>query len=586
VSPAALVTILREPVPEDPDADDPHGEPLPPSERATIGELVGAWSLCLASGDIPGLLGLFSPDGIRRLLADQSPYVGGPAGLPVSIQAVTDVERLRDGRVSARITVDPSGRGAAAPETLLIVIEEDANGRWRIDHLRAPEEPVGAAGVVAGDPNAASRPLLRHPIAPGPSVSIRAPGPTIPMRGADAARTGGQAGPAPVEAPVELWRAPTGWQTNAQPVVARGLVFFGGFSLGGRTPLLEAVDTGTGGVRWQTTAPVAWAEFPDAPALGGDILYAPVQAPIAGILALVAGTGDSLWFAPFGFTSTTAPAVDSDAVYVAGWGVHNARDRTENDASGAVFALDQRTGRERWRFLASARFGAVAVRRNAVFVPSDHGLFSIDRANGSKRWQARFSPRMGEMPVVAGDVVVFAGEEITSGRTGVFALDAATGALRWRLDLNAATGTRAGAAVAKDTVYVTWWEPAPGQTAEGTPTLRSLDLDSGEERWKFRATNVDRAGEAVGLGSVTTPVIAGESVLFGVSVRAPTPGGASGADGLYCVSALSGELRWQGPASAPIRSAPAVIDDVIFAMGGTRARSDASGGSLLAFGRE
>ena len=275
---------------------------------------------------------LFTEDGIRRLLAERSPLLGGPAGLRVAIVSISQVERLRDGRIAARIAVDPSGTGAAPPESVIAIVEQREDGLWHIDHLRVPEGPVGATGTAGRNPGAPPRALLRHPIAPGPGVPVRAPGLTVPMRGADVARTGRQSGPAPAKEPTEKWRIPTGWHSDAQPVVARGLVFFGGFSLGEKIPLLEAVDAVTGAVRWQTTAPVAWAEIPDSPALGGDILFAPVQAPVAGVLSAAATTGEPLWFTPFGFTSVTAPAVDADAVYVAGWGVRNAWDRAQNDA--------------------------------------------------------------------------------------------------------------------------------------------------------------------------------------------------------------------------------------------------------------
>ena len=41
-------------------------ESVPPGDRATIGDLFATWQLCLASGDILGVLGLFTDDGIRR----------------------------------------------------------------------------------------------------------------------------------------------------------------------------------------------------------------------------------------------------------------------------------------------------------------------------------------------------------------------------------------------------------------------------------------------------------------------------------------------------------------------------------------
>ena len=580
---AGLAAIVQQPAPEDPEAENPRGEPLPPAERAIVGDLVARWHGCLASGNLRGLLALFTADGARRLLADRSPYVGGPAGLRVSVLAVSDVVLLRDGRVAARVVVDPSGRGTAPPESIVIVIKQGEDGVWRFDHLRSPEGPIGAAGPAARDPDAPAPALLRHPIAPGPGVAIQAPGPTVPMRGGDPGRSGNQPGPIPTSEPRELWRAPTGWFSDAQPVVARGLVYFGGFSLGERVPLLAAIDAATGGVRWQTTAPTAWAEIPDAPALAGDAVFAPIQAPIAGVMAVVAGTGKPLWFAPFGFMSVTAPAVDADAVYVSGWGVRNTRDRAQSDMVGAVFALDQRTGRERWRFFAPARFGPVAVGAQALFVPSDHGLYALDRGTGRKRWQSRFAPGPKETPTAIGDLVVFTGSEITSGKSGIFALDARSGALRWRVDLPAIAGTRAGTAAAGDTLYVTWWESPDGEAGTGSPTLRAYELATGNERWIYRAGDQEVGDRAIGVGSITEPVIARERILFGVGIRVPAPGATGTLDGLYAVDAQSGALVWHAVPDTPIGSAPAVLDGVIYAMGGLRPRGDATRGSLIAF---
>jgi outer membrane protein assembly factor BamB len=570
VSPAALAAMLREPVADDPAAENPAGAALPPAERAPLGDLVGRWSRCLASGDMPALLGLFTPDGIRRLLADPSPLLGGPAGLRVSIRGVSDVVRMADGRITGRVTVDPSGNGSAPPLALVILIEE-IGGKWRIDALHLADE--------RDDAPPAARPLLRRPVAPGPDAPIHAPGPSVAMRGGDPARSGAPPGPAPGTAPEEMWRAPAGWQSTAQPVVARGLVLYGGYSLGERRALLEAVDAASGRVRWQSTAPAAQAEFADSPALAGDALFAPVQAPVAGMLALLIETGEPLWYAPFGVTSVTAPVLDAERVYVAGWGPHNRWDSQRNVASGAVISLDLRTGRERWRFLAPARFGALAVGGNGVYVPSDHGLYALDRTTGQKRWQARFSPAIGEPPTVAGSLVVFAGIEITSGKPGVFALDAATGALHWRIDLPAVTGARAGVATDGNGVYVTWWQ-APGD--QPGPTLRAYDLESGKERWVYRAAP-DSDGAEIAGGSITEPVIVDGLALFGVAIPATATKTGGALDGLYAVDLATGALTWHAASSVPIGSAPAVLGGTIYAMGGSRPGSEEASGNLLAF---
>ena len=493
-----LVTILREPAPEDPDAVDPRGDAVPPSERATISDLVATWQVCLASGDIPGVLGLFTADGIRRLFEERSPVLGGPAGLRVAILSVSQVERLPDGRIAARVTLDPSGTGTASPQSLIAIAEQSEDGVWRIDHLHVPEESVGAAGMAESDSDAPPRALLRHPIAPGPGVPVPAPGLTVPMRGADVARTGIQFGPAPAREPVERWRTPTGWYSDAQPVVARGLVFFGGFSLGERVPLLEAVDAASGAVRWQTTAPVAWAEISDSPALGGDILFAPVQAPVAGVLAVAAATGEPLWFTPFGFTSVTAPAVDADAVYVAGWAIRNTWDRTQNDASGALFALDQRTGRERWRFLTPARFGPVSVGRTPSMCQVTAGSLP------STARQVASAGRRGSHPAPE----IRRPSPVNSSSSP--APRSPPGGPAYSRSMPPA------APCAGASIYRALRERGPEArpptasfsfhrgthlkttSAGGTPTLHAYDLANGQERWVFRANGPADAGQGVG----------------------------------------------------------------------------------------
>lgn len=576
-SATGLVAVLSAPMRFDEMVANPQGEVTPPAERAPMGNLVAQWSACLAVGDTRGLLGLFSADGVRRLLSERAPMVGGPGGLRVTVQAVNDVVRLPDGRLAGRVVIDPSGAGSAAPMTLTMIIAQGGDGVWRIDALTALDTAEGQAGTLT--PGGQAAPLLRRPIAPGPDTPVAAPGPMSPMRGGDPARSGSQPGPPPPAAPPEAWRAPTGWTSRAQLVVARGLVAFGGFSLGGRQSVIEALETGGGGVRWQTTAPVGWAEAPDTPALSGDLLFAPIQAPVSGVMALVAWTGQPVWFAPFGFTSVTAPAADGDSVYVAGWGVRNPRDRRQDDPVGAVFALDQKTGRERWRYVDGARFGPLAVGREVVFVSSNRGLFALARVDGQKRWQARFTPLPGDAPVVIGDAVVFAGTDVTTGSTGVFALDAATGAMRWQVELDASLSVGLGTAAAHDTVYVTWWE-APTGTSVGVPALTAFALADGKQRWAYRAAVTQEELAAATGATITAPAIAGGSVLFGVAVQAPPDTPATEASGIYAIDADTGKPVWQ-VSGLQVASAPVVVNETVYIMGGG-STGEGRGSSVIA----
>lgn len=572
-SATGLVAVLSAPVRPDDAAASLEGDVVPPAERAPLGNLVAQWNACLAAGDTRGLLGLFTADGVRRLLSERAPMVGGPGGLRVTVQAVNDVRRLPDGRMAGRVVIDPSGTGSAPPMTLTVIIAQGGDGVWRIDTLTTPDAARVTPGVLTA--NGLPGALLRRPIAPAPDTPVPVPGPASPMRGGDPSRSGNQPGPAPAAEPPVAWRAPTGWYSPAQPVVARNLVVFGGFSLGGRQAVVEAVDTSRGGVRWQTTAPVGWAEVPDAPALAGDLLFVPVQAPVSGVMAVVAWTGQPVWFAPFGFTSVTAPAADGDTVYTAGWGVRNPRDGARDDPVGSVFALDQKTGRERWRFIERARFDLLAVGRERVYVSSNRGLFALARGSGQKQWQARFTPLPGEPPVVLGDTVVFAGTDITSGSTGVFALDGATGALRWRQDLDVSLSVGMGTAAVGDTVYVTWWE-APEGDSVGVPVLSAFAVADGKERWAYHAAVTQEELAAATGATITAPVIAGGHALFGVAVQAAGDTAAARASGIYAIDAGTGHLAWQAPGLAT-GSPAAVVAGAVYVMGGA-----GTGGNVVA----
>jgi outer membrane protein assembly factor BamB len=100
----------------------------------------------------------------------------------------------------------------------------------------------------------------------------------------------------------------------------------------------------------------------------------------------------------------------------------------------------------------------------------------------------------------------------------------------------------------------------------------------------FRATGAADARQEVGAGSVTSPVVVGNSVLFGVAVRAPAPGFSGNADGLYAIDTATGEVSWHTTGATPIRSAPAVLDGIVYAMGGLGARGGATEGNLFAYG--
>ena len=81
-----------------------------------------------------------------------------------------------------------------------------------------------------------------------------------------------------------------------------------------------------------------------------------------------------------------------------------------------------------------------------------------------------------------------------------------------------------------------------------TGRVYAVDADDGTEQWRTQLE-----------GSLTAPVVAGETVLVG-----------SETGRLYALDARTGETRWTHRAGGPIRSAPSVAGGrVVVAAGGS-----------------
>ncbi len=95
---------------------------------------------------------------------------------------VSQVERLRDGRIAARVAVDPTGSGAAPPESLIAIVEQSEDGVWRIDHLRV----AGGTGWRRRHGRARPRRPAARAAAPPDCTRSRSAGPRSRTDRADA----------------------------------------------------------------------------------------------------------------------------------------------------------------------------------------------------------------------------------------------------------------------------------------------------------------------------------------------------------------------------------------------------------------
>ncbi|MFJ3694845.1 PQQ-binding-like beta-propeller repeat protein [Streptomyces sp. NPDC090052] len=427
--------------------------------------------------------------------------------------------------------------------------QPQAQSGWRDGAVRLPgaQVPIGPGPRVAE--------ARAHAAAPaGPATGwVRAPG----GRQAAEAAPPVAAPPAP-RAPDEAvrwrpWRFRMSNDVWGTPAVDGDLLYVTSFEV-------HALDVGSGRRQFKTKD-VAWAmavsggriHASDGPTLyaldgtdGTDRWRLSTEAWVyslqaergtvvtgtrgGGVQAWEASNGEKLWElsgAQTDFeTPESGPAIHGDTVYV--W----------KDAR--LFALDPRTGAERWSYPVgdAAACGGVPVRVTSaddgrVYIAAGTRVLSIDRTTGLVHWHfeapAVFlsAPAFAPGPAVAGGGVYLADYLGT-----VYAIDSTTGKDRWRI----ATESRQSLhplLVAQGNIHV----------GSGS-ALYTLDAVTGTPKWRFAA-----AGEVVG-----APVVADGRIHFGSADHC-----------LYTLDAVGGQLRWKLATGGEITGSPVVRGGVVYA---------------------
>ena len=212
------------------------------------------------------------------------------------------------------------------------------------------------------------------------------------------------------------------------------------------------------------------------------------------------------------------PLVVGGAVYV-------------GSGDGNVYALDARTGVERWRHATGgAVMSSAAWADGRVYIASRDGhLYAFDAGDGTVRWRHAFGPELGPQNywdhVLSSPVVVGTRLYIGGGDGRLYALDAASGAVRWSADLGARI--RSTPAVQGDTIVV--------GTMAGK--VVAVDAASGAVRWTFATDGA--AHTFADKGNDTTSVVATPTIAAGLV----TVGARDGQ--LYALDLATGRLAWR-----------------------------------------
>ncbi|HEX5991538.1 MAG TPA: PQQ-binding-like beta-propeller repeat protein [Thermomicrobiales bacterium] len=333
-------------------------------------------------------------------------------------------------------------------------------------------------------------------------AEVTAPGAIVPMFRGNAARTGENPGPAPLERPIVKWKTFVGGESYASPVVGSGTVY-----VATKAGSLVALRLSDGRELWR--AHIGDYVARATPALSDNTLF--VAAGYT-LLAIDAETGKERWSVPLRFAGSCSPVVEGDRVFVATQEGHLSafstqtgeeiwHYRNENllfgspavaegvvviaDEAGAATAIDAESGRELWqRPLGGEAFTTPAIARGVAFVATNApSLTALELNTGTQLWRREIG---GESSPAAADGVVFLGGDDQAVR----AIDATSGETRWSSPLGYAI--RSSATLADDGVYI-----------GSGPTVTAIDSQGGTTLW----THVTG-------GTVTADIaVIGESVI-------------------------------------------------------------------------
>ena len=273
---------------------------------------------------------------------------------------------------------------------------------------------------------------------------------------------------------------------STRPAIVRDLAIaaFGAANPGA----VIAVSLATGKAVWRGPDPTANATV----VASDDMAY--VQDKAGDFIAMDALTGKEVWRRTSSRRRVckSRPTVLDGVVYVSG-----SVDAITGDASKTegfeLFALDAKTGQERWRHRAEAQYGTVGVclrqlvvTGSTVYAADESRLYAIDRTTGRDRWKSVETratvagvKRLAEVVglIDAGAVLVGVTE------TALVAYDQSSGKAAW--ELPGTFGLSAPSTAVAGNVLYFQGSPASKPAESSSGTLYALDLDTRSILWSF-----------------------------------------------------------------------------------------------------
>jgi outer membrane protein assembly factor BamB len=328
------------------------------------------------------------------------------------------------------------------------------------------------------------------------------------------------------------WSYQTDGPVRGSPLVDSDLVV-----IGSGDGNLYAIERDTGRERWRFDA---GSPIHSSPAGHGNLIYFGDRSNdfyavhrSDGRLVWGVTTGeDHAWeWGNEGWDYFTSSPLVADSLVIVGSG------------DGTVYAFDATSGAERWRVKTDGRVrSSPAVADGVVYVGSADGhLYAIGLEMGGLLWRfetegaSNVSADFGfdrktiqSSPAVVDGTVYFGSRD-----GGTYAVDASSGRLRWHYD-HTTPWVISSPAISNGSLF--------SGTSDGL-YVHSLDLETGEENWRFETGN----------RVFSSPAISGDVMYVGTHSRR-----------LLALETASGSLSWEMRFGGAVMSSPVLHDDHIY----------------------
>lgn len=274
-----------------------------------------------------------------------------------------------------------------------------------------------------------------------------------------------------------LWKFKPQSVPKLSPTFAEGYIYFGD-----NTGNLYAVNTDTQKESWKYTLKnekngiklYGNRSISSTPVVNDNIIYFPDNSGY--LYALDAKTGAEKWlFEKNTVFHFTAPAISDGVAYF-------------GDDDSILYALDTKTGAEKWRYKSTGPiFTQPTVYKKKVYVISDDGaLHALDIKDGSETWYYKYSKTDLVMRVNPNPVAVYKDAIYLSGTNDYFldVLDSETGKELWKFQ--AESWVESQPVIAKDVVYFGTYE----RKSDHRGYLYAVDINSHNELGKYKIINL------------------------------------------------------------------------------------------------